>query len=60
MHGRLGISGATNRLKDKLPFIRAIATRRSICMTGMAVSMLTVSKSSGRSPPGGVLLTLVG
>jgi hypothetical protein len=52
-HGRLGVSGATNRLQigDEIGLVPAIATRPSTSTTGMSASAPTASNSSGRSPP---------
>jgi 3-hydroxy-D-aspartate aldolase len=52
-YGRLGISGATNRLRigDKIRVLPAIATRPSTSTTGTSASAATASSSSGQSPP---------
>jgi len=52
-HGRLGISGATNRLQigTRSASSPAIATRPSTSTTGTSRSAPTASSNSGRSPP---------
>ena len=54
-HGRLGVAGATNRLKSatRSSSCPAIATRPSTSTTGMSASAATASKQSGRLPRGG-------
>ena len=53
-HGRLGISGATNRLRigDKIRLVPGIVTPPSTSTTGTSASAATASNSSGRSPQG--------
>jgi hypothetical protein len=52
-HGRLGISGATNRLGlgDKIRLVPGHATRPSTSTTGTSPSAATASSSSGPSAP---------
>jgi 3-hydroxy-D-aspartate aldolase len=60
-HGRLGISGATNRLRigDKIRVLPAIATRPSTSTTGTSPSAATASSSSGPSPPAAPCIDII-